>query len=145
MLGVFYCSEKGQAIPWNSFGRLSGGRRRQGCRGGRNKILSPGKGITWPWHRQGEDSGSLHILFLLYILQLLSRGLRRFLIRHISVSFPIRLQKNTLFLLRACLPFCGCAFFSRSDTQVFRRSGAVRRPSSPENGLNKFRDWRKME
>ena len=32
MLGVFYCSEKGQAIPRNGSAGLFRGRRRQGCR-----------------------------------------------------------------------------------------------------------------
>lgn len=142
MLGVFYCSVKGQAILRNSPYRTFQWKAPAGCRGGRNKILSPGKGITWPWHGQGRDSGRLHIIFFLYIPQLFPRELRRFFLRHISVNSLIRLQNNTLFLLRAYLPFCGCTFFSRSVTHIFRRSGAARRPSSPENCFSKFQDWR---
>ncbi len=141
MLGVFYCSVKGQAILRNSPYRAFQWKAPAGCRGGRNKILSPGKGITWPWHGQGRDSGRLHIS-LLYIPQLFPRELRRFFLRHISVNSLIRLQNNTLFLLWAYLPFCGCAFFSRSVAHIFRRSGAAHRPSSPENCFSKFQDWR---
>ena len=102
--------------------RLSGGTapqgfpagwRRQGCRGSRNEMLSPGKGITWPWHGQGTDSchPQQDIIYFLYIPQFLPRGLRTFFIRHISVRFPIRIQKNTAFSIWVCLPLCGCAFF----------------------------------
>lgn len=144
LLGVFFCSKKGQAIlrdsPYRAFRREAPA----GCRGSRNKMLSPGKGITWPWYGQGRDSSCLHIIFLLYIPQLLLRGLRTFFIRHISALFPDKLQKNTVFSLRAHLPFCGCAFFSFSAAYIFC-SGSVRLPSSPENCFSKFQDWRKTE
>ncbi len=106
MLGVFYCSEKGQAIPQG----CSSGRRRQGCRGSRNEMLSPGKGITWPWHGLGTDfrHPQTNIIFFPYIPQFLPRELRAFFIQHISILFPDIIQKNTWFSLRACLPLCGC-------------------------------------
>lgn len=72
------------------------------------------------------------------------KGATDFFIRHISALFPDKLQKNTVFLLQAHLPFCGCAFFSFSAAYIFR-SGAVRLPSSPENFFSKFQDWRKTE
>lgn len=132
MLGVFYCSEKGQAISRNGSAGLFHGRCRQGCRGSRNEMLSPGKGITWPWHGQGTDSRhpQQDIIFFQYIPQFLPRGLRAFFIRHISILFPDILQKNTLFSLRACLPLCGCAFFAQRNACF---TGAVRRHSSLEN------------
>ncbi len=131
MLGVFYCSEKGQAIPRYGSAGLFRGRRRQGCRGSRNEMLSPGKGIAWPWHGQGTDSRhpQQDIIFFLYIPQFLPRGLRAFFIRHISILFPDILQKNTLFSLRACLPLCRCAFFA---PYCARFTGSVRRHSSLE-------------
>lgn len=132
MLGVFCCSEKGHAIPRNGSAGLFRGRRRQGCRGSRNKMLSPRKGITWPWHGQGTDSRHSQqqdIIFFPYIPQFLSRGPRDFFIRHISILFPDILQKNTLFSLRACLPLCRCAFFA---PYCARFTGGVHRHSSLE-------------
>ena len=131
MLGVFCCSEKGHAIRRDSLQGFPKGSRRQGCRGSQNEMLSPGKGITWPWHGQGTDSRhpQQDIIFFLYIPQLLSKGLRAFFIRHISILFPDILQKNTLFSLRACLPLCGCAFLAQRNACFI---GAVRRHSSLE-------------
>ncbi len=85
-----------------------------GLRGSQNEMPSPGKGIAWAWNRPGVDfrHPKLDIIFFLYIPQFLPKGLRAFFIRHISICFLIRLQKNTVFSLRACLPFCGCAFFA---------------------------------
>ena len=126
MLGVFYCSEKGQAIrgifPWEA---------PAGCRGSRNEMLSPRKGIPWAWHERGTGSRYPRPdkLIFLYIPQFLPRGLRAFFIRHISILFPDIFQKNTLFSLRACLPLCGCAFFAQRNACFI---GAVRRHSSLE-------------
>lgn len=115
-------------------------------RGSRNKMLSPRKGIPWAWHEQG--TGTLHpqpnIILFLYIPQHLG-GLRNFFIRHISISFPNRLQKDTMLLSRAYLRFFGCAFFALWDAGISRCSGAVRRPSSLENCLTKFQDWRESK
>lgn len=97
MLGVFYCSEKGQAILRNSFDRLSYGRCRQGCRGSRNEMLSLRKGTPCAWHEQGTYSRYPRPdnIDFLYIPQSITRGLRYFFIRHISICFPIRIQKDT--------------------------------------------------
>ena len=85
-----------------------------GCRGGRNKMLSPRRGIPWARYEHGTDSRYLQPdnLFFLYIPQFLPRGLRHLFIRHISINSQIRLQKDTLFLLQAHLAFCRCAFFA---------------------------------
>lgn len=129
MLGVFYCSEKGQAIrgifPWEA---------PAGCRGSRNEMLSPRKGIPWAWHERGTGSQYPRPdnLIFLYIPQFRTRGLRAFFIRHISISFPNRLQKNTLFLLRAHLGFFRCVFFAFLDAGISRHSGDVRRRSGLE-------------
>ena len=147
MLGVFYCSEKGQAILRNSLYRAFKRKAPAGCRGGRNRMLSPRKGTTCACQGPGLDFrySQFNIIFYLYIPQLLLKGLRHFFVRRISIKFLIKLQKNTVFSLRACLPFCGCAFFSCTVTYIFCHLGAVRRPSSPENCFSKFQDWRKTE
>ena len=131
MLGVFYCSEKGQATrrggPAGLFRRMTPA----GCRGSRNKMLSPRKGTLWPLHGLGTDFRHLqtNIIFFMYIPQFLPRGLRAFFIRHVSILFPDILQKNTLFSLRACLPLCGCVFLAQRNACFI---GAVRRHSSLE-------------
>ena len=116
---VFSCSEKGQVLLWMNIAQFCHKRHRQAAGEGRNRMLSPWKGITCPWHRQGTYSGHLYIIFFLYIPQFLLKELRYSFIRHISALFPDKLQKDTLFLLRACLPFCGCAFFSFLAAYIF--------------------------
>ena len=117
-----------------------------GCRGSRNEMLSPGKGTPWAWHEQGMYSRYPRPdnIYFLYIPQP-QGGLRNFFIRHISISFPNKLQKYTMFLWRAHLGFFGCAFFAISAVGICRRSEAARRPSSLENHLTKFQDWRESE
>ena len=147
MLGVFYCSEKGQATPRNGPAGLSNGRRRRAAGEAGTKCCPQGKGTPWAWHEQGTYSRYLrpdNICFL-YIPQSIPRGLRHFLIRHISIFFPNGLQKDTLFLLRAYRTLCRCAFFAPWNAGIGCRSGAVRRPSGLENCLTKFQDWRKSE
>lgn len=118
MPGVFYCSEKGQAIP-QSCCRAFIRDAPAGCRGSRNEMPSPGKGIPWAWHEQG--AASLYPRpdnkYFLYIPQSIPRGLRHFFIRYISISFPIMLQKNIV-----CIKERG-----------YRDSGGVRRPSGSGN------------
>lgn len=111
--GVFCCSRKGQAIRRNRFLKLSRRMAPAGCRGSRNGMLSPGKGTTWPLNGLEPDSRQplTNIIFFLYIPQPLLRGLRYFMIRHVSANFTINLLKDTLFLLRAYRAFCRCAFF----------------------------------
>ena len=114
MLGVFYCSEKGQAVRRNGPAGLPRRMAPAGCRGSRNEMLSPRKGTLWPLHGLETDfrHPRTNIIFYLYIPQLLSKGLRAFFIRHISILFPDILQKNTWFSLRAYLGFFRCAFFA---------------------------------
>ena len=144
MLGVFYCSEKGQAVRRNGPAGLPRRMAPAGCRGSRNEMLSPRKGTLWPLHGLETDfrHPRTNIIFFLYIPQFLPRGLRAFFIRHISILFPDILQKNTLFSLRACLPLCGCAFLAQRNACFI---GAVRRHSGLENCLTKFQDWRESE
>ena len=129
MLGVFYCSEKGQAVRRNGPAGLPRRMAPAGCRGSRNEMLSPRKGTLWPLHGLETDfrHPRTNIIFYLYIPQLLSKGLRAFFIRHISILSPDILQRNTWFSLWACLPLCGCAFFAfwcmRLTGHVRRRSG----------------------
>ena len=77
MLGVFYCSEKGQAVPAGLPRRMAPA----GCRGSRNEMLSPRKGTLWPLHGLETDfrHPRTNIIFYLYIPQFLPRGLRAFL------------------------------------------------------------------
>ena len=81
MLGVFYCSEKGQDIRWDGPAGFPRRMTPAGCRGSRNKMLSPRKGTLWPLHGLGTDFRHLqtNIIFFLYIPQFLPRGLRAFL------------------------------------------------------------------
>ena len=71
-------------------------------RGSRNEMLSPGKGIPWAWHEQrtGSRNPQPDIMFFLYIPRP-PRGLRNFFIRHISICFPMRIQKDTIFTTAA--------------------------------------------
>lgn len=96
LLGVFCCSRKGQAIPREPL-QGSPGMAPVGCRGGRNEMLSPGKGKPWATDGQGTDSRhpEKNTISILYIPQFLPRGQRYFFIRHISIFSPDRLQKNT--------------------------------------------------
>ena len=70
-----------------------------GCRGSRNKMLSPRKGTLWPLHGLGTDFRHLqtNIIFFMYIPQFLPRGLRAFFYstrfyfipRHITKEYMI--------------------------------------------------------
>ena len=81
MLGVFYCSEKGQAVRRNGPAGLPRRMTPAGCRGSRNEMLSPRKGTLWPLHGLETDfrHPRTNIIFYLYIPQFLPRGLRAFL------------------------------------------------------------------
>ncbi len=133
MLGVFYVQRKDmpsdgtvcKTFLWEA---------PAGCRGSRNKMLSPRKGIPWAWHGQGTDSRHQQqdIIFFQYIPQFLPKGLRTFFVRHISIIFPYRLQNGTMILRQTHLEFFRCAFFALLAAGISRRSEAVRRRFSLE-------------
>ncbi len=106
MLGVFYCSEKGQAITClrDSAGRLPG-------KPEQNAVPMKGDTMAIAWAGNGfpPPADKHHILSVHTAVP--SKGAAGFFIRHISIYSPNRIQKNTWFLLWAYLPLCGCAFF----------------------------------
>ena len=140
MLGVFYCSEKGQAILRNSPARLSGrGAGRLPGKPEQNAV--PRKGDNMALARAGKGFQPPAYIFIVHTAAPI-KGAAAFFSSTYFCQFPDQITKGYIFLLRAHLPFCGCAFFSRSVTHIFRHSGVARHPSSPENCFSKFQDWR---
>lgn len=145
MLGVFYCSEKGQATPRNGSAGLSHGRRRQAAGEAGTKCCPQERG----YHGHGtsgelapDTHGQTSYFFCTY------RGLQGdcgiFLFDTFLSLFPTDYKRIQCFYDRRTWNSSG-ALFLRFWLQA---SAAVQGPCAPsglENCLTKFQDWRKSE
>ena len=126
MLGVFYCSEKGQAVRRNGPAGLPRRMTPAGCRGSRNEMLSPRKGTLWPLHGLETDfrHPRTNIIFYLYIPQFLPRELRAFLFdTFLFYSQTYYKRIHDFHYGRAC--HCAGALFLRLNAPALQRAWAA--------------------
>ena len=140
MLGVFYCSEKGQAIayPQDGTGRLSG-------KPERNAV--PTKGDTMGMARAGNRfpiPATRQSIFSVHTA-VHSKGTAEFFYSTHFYLFPNKNTKKYIAFITGVSGTLSVRFFCalKRGHQPPLRSRAP--PSSLENCLTKFQDWRKSE